>query len=431
MIGGTGVIDSFTNTFATYIDSGFGLLHGEVTYLASTLIAIDITLAGLFWAWGADDDIMARLVRKTLFIGFFAFIIGNFDNLAKIIFNSFAGLGLEAVGSTVSATNFVHPGSIAQVGIDAGKPILVAAGQLMGFTSFFDNFILIFILLLAWVVVLIAFFIIAIQLFVTLIEFKLTTLAGFVLVPFGLFSKTAFLAEKVLGNIAASGVKVLVLAVIIGIGTTLFSQFTTGFPSNPNIEDALSIMLAALTLLGLSIFGPGIATGLISGAPQLGAGAAVGTGLAAGGMAMAAVAGAGMVGGGVAALGGAAAAGARGGAAIAGGATAAYRAGGASSVVSTGFSKGAEAVMSPLRRAAASLRTSFESGAQAASGGGQTGAADAAGSSSATTKDNPPGWARRMKRSQTMSHGASAAAHIVRSGDQGGGGASVDLSQGE
>ncbi len=296
MTGGAGVIDGFTNTFSTYIDSGFGLLHGEVTYLASTLIAIDITLAGLFWAWGAEDDIMARLVKKVLFVGFFAFLIGNFNNLAQIIFNSFAGLGLEAAGSTVSATDFVHPGKIAQVGLDAGRPILTAAGQLMGFTSFFANFVPIFVLMLAWMVVLISFFIIAIQLFVTLIEFKLTTLAGFVLVPFGLLKMTAFLAEKVLGNVIASGVKVLVLAVIVGIGTTLFSQFTAGFPSNPNIEDSLSIMLGALTLLGLSIFGPGIATGLISGAPQLGAGAAVGTGLAAGGLAAAGIAGVGMAG---------------------------------------------------------------------------------------------------------------------------------------
>lgn len=423
MTGGTGVVDSFTNTFSTYIDSGFGLLHGEVTYLASTLIAIDITLAGLFWAWGADDDIMARLVKKTLFIGFFAYIIGNFDSLAKIVFNSFAGLGLKAAGSQVSATSFVHPGSIAQVGIDAGKPILVAAGQLLGFTSFFDNFILIFILLLAWVVVLVSFFVIAIQLFVTLIEFKLTTLAGFVLVPFGLFNKTAFLAEKELGNIVASGVKVLVLAVIVGIGTGLFSQFTTGFPSDPNIEDALSIMLAALTLLGLAIFGPGIATGLISGAPQLGAGAAVGTGLAAGGLAMAGIAGAG-------AAGGALAAGARGGATLAGGATAAYRAGGASGVAMTGLSKGASVVTSPLRRAAASFKNSFESGAQAVSGGGNAGGAGPAGSGAASN-GNAPAWAKRMKRSQTVSHGASAAAHAVRSGDHGGGGASVDLSQRE
>jgi len=63
----------------------------------------------------------------------------------------------------------------------------------------------------------------SIQLFVTLIEFKLSTLAGFVLIPFGLFGKTAFMAERVLGNVISSGIKVLVLAVIIGIGSTLFS----------------------------------------------------------------------------------------------------------------------------------------------------------------------------------------------------------------
>ena len=42
----TGVIDRFTEVFTRYIDSGFGLLGGDVAFLASTLIAIDITLAG-------------------------------------------------------------------------------------------------------------------------------------------------------------------------------------------------------------------------------------------------------------------------------------------------------------------------------------------------------------------------------------------------
>ena len=98
---GTGVIDSFLGTFTQYIDSGFGLLQGDVRWLAGVLIAIDITLAGLFWAMAPDEDVIARLIRKTLYIGLFAFIIGNFNNLAQIIFNSFAGLGLEAGGGTL------------------------------------------------------------------------------------------------------------------------------------------------------------------------------------------------------------------------------------------------------------------------------------------------------------------------------------------
>lgn len=322
---GTGVIDNFLGTFTQYIDSGFGLVQGDVRWLAGVLIAIDITLAGLFWAMAPDEDVLARLIKKTLYIGVFAFIIGNYNNLAQIIYNSFAGLGIEAGGGTMSAAQLLQPGKIAEVGIDAGKPILTAISGMMGFTSVFANLVQIVILLIAWIIVVISFFVMAIQLFVSLIEFKLTTLAGFVLVPFGLFGRTAFLAERVLGNVVSSGIKILVLAVIIGIGSTIFSQFTSGFNNPPTISDALTLILAALSLLGLTIFGPGIANGLIAGGPQLGAGAAVGTGLAVAGIGAAGIA---ATAGGLAAAGGAIAGTARAGAAVAGGASAAYRAGG-------------------------------------------------------------------------------------------------------
>ena len=46
------VIDRFLDTFSRYIDSGFGLLQGEVAFLTATLIVIDMTIAGLFWAMG-------------------------------------------------------------------------------------------------------------------------------------------------------------------------------------------------------------------------------------------------------------------------------------------------------------------------------------------------------------------------------------------
>src|SRR3546814_2241123 len=81
---GTGVIDRFLEVFTRYIDSGFGLLSGEVAFIAATQIVIDVTLAALFWAWGADDDIIARLVKKTMFVGVFAYIIGNWNSLEQI-----------------------------------------------------------------------------------------------------------------------------------------------------------------------------------------------------------------------------------------------------------------------------------------------------------------------------------------------------------
>ncbi|AHE54067.1 MULTISPECIES: P-type conjugative transfer protein TrbL [Alphaproteobacteria] len=448
-MGGTGVIDSFLGVFTSYIDSGFGLLGGEVAFIATTLIVIDVVLAALFWSWGADDDIIARLVKKTLFVGAFAYIIGNWNNLARIVFESFAGLGLKASGTSFSTADLMRPGKVAQTGLDAGRPLLDSISDLMGYWSFFENFIQIACLMFAWALVLLAFFILAIQLFVTLIEFKLTTLAGFVLIPFGLFGKTAFMAERVLGNVISSGIKVLVLAVIIGIGSTLFSQFTAGFGgATPTIDDAMAIVLAALSLLGLGIFGPGIASGLVSGGPQLGAGAAIGTGLAVGGAALAAGGAAGLaVKGGATAMSGGAAA-VRGGAAASGGAAATYSmaslgqsgaAGVASGLGGVARAAGSAAV-SPLKRAASkateSVKSSFSDGARAAFGvtGGSSTAGTAGGSSAApaaasSPAGSPPAWAQRMQRSQAVNHGATMAAHAVRSGDSHGGGSSVNLSE--
>ena len=284
------IIDQFLNTFAAYIDSGFGLLRGEVAFLTATLIVIDMTIAGLYWAMshatGQGEDVIAKLLRKVLYVGAFAYIINNFNWLASIVFRSFAGLGITATGSAITMENFLQPGRLAKTGIDAGAPILEQIGEMAGFPEVFVNLDPIVVMFLAWLVVVLCFFVLAIQLFITLIEFKLTTLAGFVLVPFALWNKTAFLAEKVLGNVVASGVKVLVLAVIVGIGSGLFAQFQV-HPAEPSIDHALVIMLASLTLLALGIFGPGIATGLVSGAPQLGAGAMAGAAVGAAGTAVA------------------------------------------------------------------------------------------------------------------------------------------------
>src|SRR5581483_918919 len=76
-----------------------------------------------------------------------------------------------------------------------------------------------------------------------------------------------------------------------------FGQFISALPGGgqqPTINDALAIMLAAAAMLGLGIFGPTVASGLVSGAPQLGAGAVVGTAgaVVAGGMLATATAGA-------------------------------------------------------------------------------------------------------------------------------------------
>ncbi len=420
------VIDRFLNTFSRYIDSGFGLLQPEIAYLSTTLVAIDITLAGLFWAMGGDE-VVPRLLKKILYVGAFAFIIGNWNYLAGVIFKSFAGLGLKASAASIGADQLLQPGRLAQVGVQAAQPMLDEIGKLAGFTSVFTNIDTIVVLFLAWIIVIVSFFVLAVQLFVSVLEFKLTTLAGFVLVPFALWNKTSFLAEKVLGNVVSSGIKILVLAVIVGIGTGLFTQFQSAAGATPTISQALAVVLGAISLLGLGIFGPGIANGLVSGAPQLGAGAAVGATAAGTGLIVAGGAGA------VAAgrlAGGTAMGGMRAATSMASGARSAYgeaasasasggsgsdRAGaGLTGVARAGTSAAGEGIRSAARRA-----WTGESAGKGSGGGGEAGAASGS--------DAAPRWARNLHGSNTVRRGVETAAHAVRSSDHGGSGAGPKL----
>lgn len=448
------VIDRFLDTFSRYIDSGFGLLQGEVAFLTATLIVIDMTIAGLYWAMshatGQGDDVIAKLLRKVLYVGAFAYIIGNFNALASIVFRSFARLGLTATGSTLSMETFLRPGHLAKTGIDAGAPILEQIGDMAGFPEVFANLDPIVVMFLAWLTVILCFFVLAIQLFITLIEFKLTTLAGFVLVPFALWNKTSFLAEKVLGNVVSSGVKVLVLAVIVGIGSGLFAEFQV-HPDEPSIDHALVVMLASLTLLALGIFGPGVAAGLISGGPQLGAGAMAGATMGVAGTAVA-------VGAVATGVGGAIAAGARmapGAAKMAGSgarsmaSTASATASGAKSAFQTGSAgaggglkgaaaglgnvakTGAQAAGQKVAAGAQSMKAraaaAFTPDASASSGGASSSAGGTGDSAAAPANTAQPAWAKRLHRKQQLTHAATTVAHTLRGGDSGSSGSSPSL----
>ncbi|MCR6659790.1 MAG: P-type conjugative transfer protein TrbL [Asticcacaulis sp.] len=412
------IIDSFLTTFIAYIDSGFGLLKGDVSHLSSILIAIDVTLAALFWALDGEANVLSRLIKKVLYIGAFAFILNNFNTLAGLIFRSFSDMGLQASANTLSADDLLKPGKLAGIGFEAAHPLLVQASDLVTLSGFIGNFLTIVILLMAWLLVLLSFFILAIQLFITVLEFKLTTLAGFVLVPFAFWNKTAFLAERVLGNVITSGIKVMVLAVIVGIGSSFFGQFISALNGQePDINQAMSLVLASLTLLGLGIFGPGIASGLVSGAPQLGAGAVAGT--------VGAAVGAGMLAGGavagVARLGGSAFGAIKAASAPGGGS------GGGGSSPTTSPPPSPSGGPSGGGTSAASGPTASS---QSRSSGGGSGGPSSGGSRSAA-EQSAPVWAQKMREEQNRRAHLHMAHSVIAAGDRPMASANPDLSQKE
>lgn len=399
------IIDTFLDTFLAYLDSGFGLLRGDVGHLAAILIAIDVTLAALFWVMDEEAHLFGRLIRKVLYVGAFAFIITHFSFLAEVIYDSFAGLGLRAGGGGVSAHDLLRPGKLAATGFEAAHPLLEQIADLLGLDTVFGNLLTIVVLLVAWLLVILSFFLLAVQLFICVLEFKLTTLAGFVLVPFALWNKTAFLAERVLGNVVTSGIKVMVMAVIVGIGSGFFDTFITALDgAEPDLMQAMTLVLASLTLLGLGLFGPTVASGLVSGAPQLGAGSVAGT--------LGAAAGAGLLAGG----------------AVSGAARALAGAGGG----------GMQAISSAASKlGGGSGGTPGGPGASPppppppppSSGGGQGSPTSATAGASASDGAAPPAWAKKMQSEQRTRARIQMVQAAILAGDQASGSASPNLSQ--
>ena len=150
------VIDRFLDIFSRYIDSGFGLISGDVGFLVKILIGIDVVLAALAWAAG-EDEVIQAFAKKVLYIGFFALILNNWNSLAQAIFKSFAALGLKATGSSLSYADFLRPGKLAQAGVQGADVLLAQIQRLSGFPEVFWNLSEIMLMALSWVVTLVAF----------------------------------------------------------------------------------------------------------------------------------------------------------------------------------------------------------------------------------------------------------------------------------
>jgi type IV secretion system protein TrbL len=287
--------------FSNTITSGFAALVGPVNGIFGLMIALVVAMTGIQWAVSSNRDALAGAFSKILLIGTFAYIINDWQGLSETIFAGFLQLGLTAGGGSISSADFLNPGSVIETGWQIVKALGDAPTTTENPLDVIGNLIDAIIIGISMLGIMVAFAILALQIIVTLLEFKIVTLGGFILLPFGILSKTAFMAERPLGYVVSSGLKVLALAIVISGAQAVFAQLTPS--GEPDIYEAMTILTAAIILAMLSLFAPNLAAALVSGGPALGAGALAVGGLAVGGAA--GVAAAGIAGAGAAAAGGA------------------------------------------------------------------------------------------------------------------------------
>jgi type IV secretion system protein TrbL len=275
--------------FSGTISAGFSSLAGPVNGIFGLMIGLVVALTGLQWAVSSNRDVLAGAFSKILVIGAFAYIINDWQGLSETIFAGFMQIGLTAGGGSISAADFLNPGAVIETGWEIVKAIGDAPTVTENPLDVIGNLVDAILIGVSMLGIMIAFSVLALQIIVTLLEFKIVTLGGFILLPFGIFSKTSFMAERPLGYVVAAGLKVLALAIVVSGAQTIFAQL---MPSpEPDIYEALTILTAAIILAMLSLFAPNLAAALVSGGPALGAGALSVGGLAVGAAGGAAIAG--------------------------------------------------------------------------------------------------------------------------------------------
>src|SRR3954449_6659199 len=257
---------------AGYANRLFGLLALiEFAWTAAILVLERTNLQG--WT--------AALIRKMMFIGaFFALLNFGADWIPRII-NSF-----QQIGQNASGLGSLAPTDILVQGLNITGNLLSGAASSGWLGNIGTALSLVFAALLAFL----AFLGLTVQLVVTLVESYLVVGAGFIFLGFGGSRWTAPYVERFISFAVSTGVKVMVLYLLLGAGMALTNTWeaaATAVPSSASpAVDALDIAASAVILLMICWNAPKLAASILGGSPSFTGGDAVGT---AGGLAQGAL----------------------------------------------------------------------------------------------------------------------------------------------
>lgn len=254
---------AWLTTASGYANRLFGILALiEFAWTAAILVLEKTDLQG--WT--------AALIRKMMFIGaFFALLNFGADWIPRII-NSF-----QIIGQNASGMPSLAPTDVLVRGLNITGNLLSGAADSGWMGNFGTALALVFAALLAFL----AFLGLTVQLVVTLVESYLVVGAGFIFLGFGGSRWTAPYVERYISLAVSTGVKVMVLYLLMGAGLAMTNGWVaaaSAVPGGPEpAVDALDIAASSVLLLMICWNAPKFTAGILGGAPAFTGGDAVGT----------------------------------------------------------------------------------------------------------------------------------------------------------
>lgn len=219
------------------------------------LATIEIGIASVWLALQAAslDSWFAELIRRIMFIGFFAFVLAQGPTFAKAVVDSLFQIG--AGGGTASPADVFN----------AGLAVATKMSEKIQFGLFEDNALAIS-AAFAMVVVVISFSLVAAIFVSVMVEMYIGLLAGMIMLGLGGSSYTKDFAIRYLVYAFSVGMKLMALVMISRIG----SEVLIGLANEPDIGDqfqtALAIAGIAVVVFIVAIYVPNIMQGVVQGA---------------------------------------------------------------------------------------------------------------------------------------------------------------------
>lgn len=271
----TGILDNIATTYKTAATGWTGTLLTYANRLFMLLATIELAWSFAVWALDKNEfqSFISAVAKKIMWIGIFYALLLNGPVWIPLIIDSFVGAGSAAGGS-----GGLSPSEVFTTGLDNAATMLEGIKNM----SLWDDFASIVIAGLSAIVIVLAFAVIAGQLLVALVESYIAISAGLLFLGFGGSRWTTDFVQKFIGYAVATGVKLFMLYLIIGIGNTQAQTWkamlaTIGTPGVPVFNIILTVLGGSVLLMFMAIQIPAMAASMLAGSPTLTAGAAAAT----------------------------------------------------------------------------------------------------------------------------------------------------------
>ena len=339
--GPSDLLDVYKNATTTWVSTSFGYANK----LFGLLAVIDFTWAMivLFLERHELEGWIAGFLKKLMTISFFYALLINQSTWFPAIINSFVQIGQQAGG----VSGYLNPSSILWTGVQISGAILAAclpsatasatvggvvgvlvpgAGAALTAASLIPALVALFCALLIFL----AYVVITLTFIMATVESYVVMSAGLIFLGFGASRWTVPYTERYISLVVSTGVRLMVLYMIIGLGQTLSTTWVQEASqialSTAGLQSLFGLLASVIVFMALAWQVPKLASSVLQGSLQMGSSdliaPAMSAAVTAGTIAAVAATGGAALAGGAAALGagGAAAGGsAAGGAAGAGG----------------------------------------------------------------------------------------------------------------